>query len=178
MTALFIPSLACQLTIWSPSQNSIPHLGLFLKPALMKKTKASSGSSFLLPTHLLFHSSTNSLFIWAHSSGYLLCADIGSSPKMASILISSISEFIKNNQVRNNTKIMWLLSLKPWVPIDLYRFLLWLGTLASFLFICFILYSFLFFCSLNFCSFGVQKAGSLGNMMVKNINKKDSGKAY
>ncbi|KAL0543905.1 hypothetical protein IC582_019010 [Cucumis melo] len=48
----------------------------------MKKTKASCGSSFSLPTSLLFHSSTNSLLICAHISGYLLCAVIGSSPEI------------------------------------------------------------------------------------------------
>ncbi|GER25776.1 glutamate--tRNA ligase 1 [Striga asiatica] len=52
-TELLIPSLACQLTIWSPSQNKLAHLGLFRNPALMKKTK---GSCCLL----VLHSSANS----------------------------------------------------------------------------------------------------------------------
>ena len=77
-TELLMPSFFCQLTIWSPSQKSIDHFGLSLKPARMKKTRAFSSVGWVLVVGL--KESVKSRLTLAHSSGYLLWAEIGSSP--------------------------------------------------------------------------------------------------
>nr|ACR36015.1 unknown [Zea mays] len=81
-----MPSFACQLTIWSPSQNSIAQRELSRNPDRTKNTRPSSSStmsslSAAARRRLALHSSAISRLTRAHSSGYRLCAATESSPE-------------------------------------------------------------------------------------------------